>query len=220
MIKIAPSLIAADFRKLGEEVRRAEDGGADLLHIDVMDGHFVPSMGMPPMIIKSLRKETKLPFDVHLMIENPYSFLDAFADAGSDIITVSAEACPHLNRTLKTTHELGRKAGVALNPATPLCFIENVLEEVDTVLLMCVNPGFGGQKLIPSVLSKIAKCRKMIEEKRLTVDIEVDGGISKETASLVVKAGANVLAAGTAIYGQRDVKEAIRSLRESCIASL
>jgi len=216
MIKIAPSILAADFSKLGEEVRRVEEGGADLLHIDVMDGHFVPNISMGPMIVRSLRKETKLPFDVHLMIENPDFFLKSFADAGSDIIVVSLEACLHLNRTIQTIKKLGKKAGIALNPATSLYMIENILKDIDVVLIMCVNPGFYGQAFIPSVLPKIENCRKIVKEQGLDIDIEVDGGINEKTAPLVVKAGANVLVAGSAIYGKKDVKEAIRALRESC----
>ena len=220
MIKIAPSILAADFSKLGEEVRRVEEGGADLLHIDVMDGHFVPNISMGPMIVRSLRKETKLPFDVHLMIENPDFFLKSYADAGSDIIVVSLEACLHLNRTIQTIKKLGKEAGVALNPATPLCMIENVLEDIDMVLIMSVNPGFFGQAFIPGVLPKIENCRKMIKERDLEIDVEVDGGINEKTAPLVVKAGANVLVAGSAIYGKKDVKEAIKILRESCTSLL
>jgi len=216
LLKIAPSILAADFSKLGEEVKRVEDGGADLLHIDVMDGHFVPNISMGPMIVKSLRKETKLPFDVHLMVENPDFFLKSFSDAGSDIITVSVEACLHLNRTIQTIKQLGKKVGVALNPATPICMIENVLEDIDMVLLMCVNPGFHGQAFIPGVLPKIEGCRKMIDERELNIDIEVDGGINEKTAPLVVKAGANVLVAASAIYCKKDVKEAIQALRKAC----
>jgi ribulose-phosphate 3-epimerase len=170
---------------------------------------------MGPMIVRSLRKETKLPFDVHLMIENPDFFLKSFADAGSDIIVVSVETGLHLNRTIQTIKKLGKKAGVALNPATPLCMIENVLEDVDMILIMCVNPGFYGQAFIPSVLPKIENCRKMIKEQGLDIDIEVDGGINEKTAPLVVKAGANVLVAGSAIYSKKDAKEAIQALRKS-----
>ena len=216
MIKIAPSILAADFSKLGDEVRRVERGGADLLHIDVMDGHFVPNISMGPMIVRSLRKKTKLPFDVHLMIENPDFFLKSFADAGSDIIVVSLEACLHLNQTIQTIKKLGKKAGIALNPATSLCLIENILEDIDMVLIMCVNPGFYGQAFIPSVLPKIERCRKMIKEQGLDIDIEVDGGINEKTAPLVVKAGANVLVAGSAIYFKKDAKQAIQALRDSC----
>jgi len=216
MIKIAPPILAADFSKLGEEVKRVEEGGADLLHIDVMDGHFVPNISMGPMIVRSLRKETKLPFDVHLMIENPDFFLKSFADAGSDIIVVSLEACLHLDRTIQTIKKLGKKAGVALNPDTSLCMIETVLKDIDMVLIMCVNPGFYGQAFIPSVLPKIENCRKLIKEQGLHVDIEVDGGINEKTAPLVVKAGANILVAGSAIYFKKDAKKAIQALRESC----
>ena len=217
-IKIAPSILAADFSRLGEEVRVAEEGGADLLHIDVMDGHFVPNLSIGPMIVKSLRGETKLPFDVHLMIENPRLFIKSFSDAGGDIITVHVEASVHLNRVIQCIKGLGKRAGVALNPATPLCAIENVLEDVDVVLIMCVNPGFYGQSFIHSTILKIKRCREIIEERGLDVDLEVDGGINEETAPLVVRAGANVLVAGTAIYHKRPVREAIQALRKSCAA--
>jgi len=216
MLKIAPSLISADFSKLGEEVRKVEEGGADLLHIDVMDGHFVPSIGMGPFIVKSLRKETKLPFDVHLMIENPDFFIESFAAAGGDIITVSIEACLHLNRTIQNVKRLGKKVGIALNPATPLCTIENVLEDIDMILLMCINPGTYGEVFIPSMLPKIEKCRKMIKEQGLGIDIEVDGDINNKTAQPAVKAGANILVAGRAVYCQKDVKKAIQVLRKMC----
>ncbi len=216
ILKIAPSILSADFSELAKEVRRVEGGGADLLHIDVMDGRFVPNITIGPLVVKSIRDKTKLPFDVHLMILNPDDQIEEFAKAGSDIIGVSAEACVHLHRTIQNIKELGKKVSVALNPSTPLCTIEYVLEDIDQVLLMTVNPGFPGQSFIPNVLPKIRECRKMVEERGLKLDIEVDGGITEKTAPLAVKAGANVLVAGTAVYGKQDIREAIQALRKSC----
>ena len=216
ILKIAPSILSADFSELAKEVRRVEGGGADLLHIDVMDGRFVPNITIGPLVVKSIRDKTKLPFDVHLMILNPDDQIEKFAKAGSDIIGVSAEGCAHLHRTIQNIKELGKKVSVALNPSTPLCTIEYVLEDIDQVLLMTVNPGFPGQSFIPNVLPKIRECRKMVEERGLKLDIEVDGGITEETAPLAVKAGANVLVAGTAVYGKQDIREAIQALRKSC----
>jgi len=215
-LKIAPSILSADFSELAREVRRVERGGADLFHIDVMDGRFVPNITIGPLVVKSIRDKTKLPFDVHLMILSPDDHIKEFAKAGSDIIGVSAEACVHLHRTIQNIKELGKKASVALNPSTPLCTVEYVLEDLDQILLMTVNPGFPGQSFILNVLPKIKECRRMIEERGLDLDIEVDGGITEKTAPLAVKAGANVLVAGTAVYGKHDVGEAIRALRKSC----
>lgn len=213
MIKIAPSILSADFSRLAEEVKRVEEGGADLLHIDVMDGHFVPNITIGPLVVASLQGKTKLPFDVHLMIENPDNYIDAFYKAGAQIINVHAEATVHLHRTIQNIKEKGIKAGVSLNPATPLSFIEYILDEVDMVLLMSVNPGFGGQAFIKGVLPKIEKLKAMIEERGLKVDIQVDGGVNKETAPLVIEAGANILVAGSAVYGSNNIKEAISCLR-------
>ncbi len=217
MFKIAPSILSADFSRLAEEVRAVEEAGADWIHIDVMDGHFVPNLTIGPLVVASLRKVTKLPFDVHLMIEQPDNFLEAFAKAGADIITVHAEACVHLHRTLQTIKQLGKKAGVALNPATPLCFLEPVLEDVDLVLIMSVNPGFGGQKLIPSALDRIRQVRKWIEERGLTIDLEVDGGINADTIAKVAAAGANVFVAGSAVFGQKNYAQVIRTFREKIV---
>lgn len=217
-LKIAPSILSADFSELAKEVKRAEEGGADLLHIDVMDGRFVPSITVGPLVVRSIRDKTKLPFDVHLMILNPDDHVKEFAKAGSDIIGVSAEACVHLHRTIQNIKELGKKASVALNPSTPLCMVEYVLEDLDQILFMTVNPGFPGQSFIPNVLPKIRECRRIIEERGLKLDIEVDGGITEKTAPLAVEAGANVLVAGTAVYGIQDVAAAIQSLRKSCAA--
>lgn len=212
-VHIAPSILSADFSILAEEVKRVEEGGADLLHVDVMDGHFVPNITLGPLVVSSLQGKTKLPFDVHLMIENPDNYLDSFIKAGAQIITVHAEAVVHLHRTLQNIREKGIKAGVALNPSTPLNVIEYVLEQVDMVLLMTVNPGFGGQAFIKAVLPKINQLRTMIEKRDLKIDIEVDGGINRETAPLAIKAGANILVAGSAVYGSDNIKETIAALR-------
>ncbi|MED4609645.1 ribulose-phosphate 3-epimerase, partial [Paenibacillus validus] len=204
MLRIAPSILSADFARLGEEVADVEQGGADWLHVDVMDGHFVPNMTIGPLVVEALRPRTKLPLDVHLMIEQPDRYVPAFAKAGADLISVHAEACVHLHRTLHGIKEQGVKAGVVLNPATPLSAIEYApLEIVDLVLVMTVNPGFGGQSFIPGSLEKIRSLRKMLNERGLAhIDIEVDGGINAETAKLVAAAGANVLVAGNAVVGQ------------------
>jgi len=217
MFKIAPSILSADFSRLAEEVKAVEEAGADWIHIDVMDGHFVPNLTIGPSVVASLRKVTKLPFDVHLMIERPENFLEVFAKAGADIITVHAEACVHLHRTLQIIKQLGKKAGLALNPATPLCFLEPILEDVDLILIMSVNPGFGGQKLIPSALDRIRQVRKWIEERGLTIDLEVDGGINADTIAKVAAAGANVFVAGSAVFGQKNYAQVIRTFREKIV---
>ncbi|UOY93681.1 ribulose-phosphate 3-epimerase [Ectobacillus sp. JY-23] len=213
MIKIAPSILSADFAKLGEEVREVERGGADYIHVDVMDGHFVPNITIGPLIVEAIRPVTNLPLDVHLMIENPDAYIETFAKAGADIITVHVEACPHLHRTIQLIKSYGVKAGVVLNPHTPVSMIEHIIDEVDMVLLMTVNPGFGGQTFIASVLPKIEQVADMVRERGLNVEIEVDGGVNTETAKLCVEAGANVLVAGSAVYNKTDRVEAIRSLR-------
>ena len=199
-LRIAPSILAADFAKLGEEVRAIDEAGADWIHIDVMDGHFVPNITIGPGVVKALRPYTSRPFDVHLMISPVDSFLEAFADAGADIITVHPEAGPHLHRTIQRIKDLGKKAGVSLNPATPAKALDYVLEEVDLVLVMSVNPGFGGQKFISSQLRKIEAIANRIAKENLDVHLEVDGGIDPETARQAVGAGANVLVAGTAAF--------------------
>jgi ribulose-phosphate 3-epimerase len=213
MVKIAPSILSADFSKLGEEILDVEKGGADYIHVDVMDGHFVPNITIGPLIVEAIRPITKRPLDVHLMIENPDQYIKAFADAGADYITVHVEACRHLHRTIHYIKSLGVKAGVVLNPATPVEAIQHVIGDVDMVLLMSVNPGFGGQKFIPEVLPKIRKVRQMADEKGVTLEIEIDGGINSETAKLCIEAGANVLVAGSAIYNEKDRAKAISLIR-------
>ncbi len=213
MVKIAPSILSADFSKLGEEIRDVERGGADWIHIDVMDGHFVPNITIGPLIVDSVRPITKLTLDVHLMIENPDQYIEAFAKAGADYITVHAEACKHLHRTIQLIKSYGVKAGVVLNPATSPAVLEYVLDDLDMVLLMSVNPGFGGQAFIPSVLDKIEQVDKMIKEKGLSIEIEIDGGVNEETAKLCIEKGATVLVAGSAIYNKEDREKAIAALR-------
>ncbi|WP_018132910.1 ribulose-phosphate 3-epimerase [Effusibacillus pohliae] len=214
MIKIAPSILSADFAKLGDEIRVIEQGGADYVHVDVMDGHFVPNLTIGPLIVQAIRPHTRLPLDVHLMIEQPDRYIPDFARAGADIISVHAEACPHLHRTIQLIKSVGARASVALNPHTPLAMIEHVLDDLDMVLLMTVNPGFGGQKFIGSVVPKIRSLRQSLDARDLRhIDIEVDGGINPETSAIVREAGANVLVAGSAVYGAPDPVEAIRLIR-------
>lgn len=215
MVKIAPSILSADFSNLGEEIKDVERGGADYIHVDVMDGHFVPNITIGPLIVDAIRPVTKLPLDVHLMIENPDAYIEAFAKAGADYITVHVEASRHLHRTIHFIKSFGVKAGVVLNPATPVNAIEHIIEDIDMVLLMSVNPGFGGQKFIPSVLSKIAAVKEMADSKGLEIEIEVDGGVNEETAKQCIDAGANVLVAGSAIYNQTDRAKAIAALKGS-----
>ncbi|MCE5315554.1 MAG: ribulose-phosphate 3-epimerase [Armatimonadota bacterium] len=211
-IIIAPSLLAADFSNLQKDVSAAQECGADALHCDVMDGHFVPNITFGPMIIKAVRKLTNLPLLVHLMIEKPELYIENFVKAGASEITVHAEACTHLHRTLQSIKALGVPAGVALNPHTPLCMLENVITDLDVALIMTVNPGFGGQSFIESMLPKIAALRAMAEEAGVSIDISVDGGIDAKTAPKVVRAGANVLVAGSSVYSNGDGK----SVREAC----
>lgn len=213
MVKIAPSILSADFAKLGEEVAAVDRGGADWIHVDVMDGHFVPNITIGPLVVKAIRPITKLPLDVHLMIEDPDLYIEEFAKAGADYITVHVEACRHLHRTVQHIKSLGVKAGVVLNPATPVESIQHIIADIDMVLLMSVNPGFGGQKFIPEVLPKIRKVKEMAREKGVTIDIEIDGGVNSETAKLCVEAGATVLVAGSAVYNHEDRKKAIAALR-------
>lgn len=215
MIKIAPSILSADFAKLGEEIKDVDKGGADYIHIDVMDGHFVPNITIGPLIVDAIRPVTDLPLDVHLMIENPDNYIPSFGKAGADIISVHAEACPHLHRTVHLIKDLGIKAGVVLNPATPVSAIQHVIDDVDLVLLMTVNPGFGGQSFIHQVLPKVSQVREMVERSGKDIDVEIDGGVNPVTARLCETAGANVLVAGSAIYGKENRKEAIDRIRGS-----
>jgi len=212
-ITIAPSLLAADFGRLREEVAAIEAAGADWLHLDVMDGHFVPNISFGPVLLAALRKYTRLPFDVHLMITPVDPFLQAFVDAGADHITLHPEAGPHLHRSLQTIRGLGRKAGIVLNPATPLDTVAWTLDLVDIILVMSVNPGFGGQVFLPSQLPKIAALRRMIDDSGHSIALAVDGGITARTAPSVIAAGADTLIAGTAVFGAPDYAAAIRDLR-------
>ncbi|MBM7654019.1 ribulose-phosphate 3-epimerase [Neobacillus cucumis] len=213
MVKIAPSILSADFSKLGEEIIAVEKAGADYIHIDVMDGHFVPNITIGPLVVEAVRPLTKLPLDVHLMIENPDHYLEAFVKAGADYITVHVEACRHLHRTIQSIKSFGVKAGVVLNPATPVESIQHIIGDIDMVLLMSVNPGFGGQTFIPEVLPKIKKVKEMAEQKGIQIEIEIDGGVNPETARQCIEAGATVLVAGSAVYNQEDYQQAISQLR-------
>jgi ribulose-phosphate 3-epimerase len=213
MVKIAPSILSADFSKLGEEIKAVEMAGADYIHVDVMDGHFVPNITLGPLVLQAIRPITKLPLDVHLMIEKPELYIEAFANAGADIITVHVEASTHLHRTIQMIKKKGVKAGVVLNPATPVDTIKHIIHDIDLVLLMTVNPGFGGQSFIENVIPKIREVSELVHAHGLNVEIEVDGGVNAETAPLCIEAGANVLVAGSAIYGKKDLKDAISSIR-------
>ena len=216
MVKIAPSILSADFARLGEDVTAAEKAGADLIHVDVMDGHFVPNITIGPLVVKAVKKIAKLPLDVHLMIENPDDYVKEFAESGSDMVTVHAEATVHLHRTIQNIRECGVKAGVSVNPATPLSLIEIVLPYVDMVLIMSVNPGFGGQKFIPESLPKIRQLKKMIDERKLNVEIEVDGGVNMDNVADVVSAGADIVVMGSAFYNSKDYAETVKTVRKRC----
>ena len=215
MIKIAPSILAADFAKLGQEVKEVEAAGAELIHIDVMDGHFVPNISFGAIALEAIRPLSTLPMDVHLMIENPDQYIEQFAKAGADYITVHVEACRHLHRTIQLIRSYGVKPGVVLNPHTPIESIQHILEDVDMVLFMTVNPGFGGQKFIESVVPKVAALAKIIEERGLSVEIEIDGGINAETIVPCAKAGATIFVAGSAIYGKEDRAKALQEIKQA-----
>jgi ribulose-phosphate 3-epimerase len=213
-IKIAPSILSADFSRLGEEIRAVEAAGADIIHVDVMDGHFVPNITIGPLVVDAARKATKLPLDVHLMIKNPERYIADFAKAGADYLTVHVEAADHLHRLVQNIREhRGVKAGVSLNPATPLESLDYILGDVDMVLLMSVNPGFGGQAFIPSALDKIRRLRQIINDRKLSVEIEVDGGVKPENGPVIAAAGADILVAGSAVFGAADYAAAIRGIR-------
>ncbi|QUH20884.1 ribulose-phosphate 3-epimerase [Alkaliphilus sp. B6464] len=215
MMKLAPSILSADFSSLLADIKKVEEAGCDLLHIDVMDGHFVPNITIGPLVMESLKGKTKLPFDVHLMIENPDRYIPQFTKAGAHIISVHSEACIHLHRTIQLIKDNGAKAAVALNPATPLNVIEHVLEDLDMVLIMTVNPGFGGQSFIESSLLKIRALRKIIDTRGLNVDIQVDGGIKVDNVKKVIDAGANIVVAGSAIFNSEDITQTVKQFREN-----
>jgi len=212
MIKIAPSILSANFAQLGAEVKEVEQAGASVIHIDVMDGHFVPNITMGPIVVEALRPITKLPLDVHLMIENPDNYIEQFAKAGADWISVHVEACRHLHRTIQLIRSFGVKPGVVLNPHTPIESIQHILEDIDFVLFMTVNPGFGGQKFISSVVPKIEGLSKIIKERGLNIEIEIDGGINAETIIPCAQAGANIFVAGSAIYNKEDRAQALKEI--------
>ena len=213
-LMIAPSILSADFSRLGEEISQVVACGADVIHVDVMDGHFVPNITIGPLVVDAVRKITDAPLDVHLMISKPDQYIEDFAAAGADWITVHVEACTHLHRTINKIKELGKKAGAVLNPATPLETLEFVLEDMDLVMLMSVNPGFGGQKFIPATIEKTRKLKEMIDSRGLNVGIEIDGGVSPSTIAPIAAAGANIFVAGSAVFGQSDYAQVIAELKK------
>lgn len=214
-VRIAPSILSADFARLADEIQAVEAAGADLIHIDVMDGRFVPNLTVGPVVVEAARKVTRLPLDVHLMIVEPERLIPEFADAGSTYLTVHVETCPHLHRTLQMIKERGVKAGVTLNPSTPLNLVEPVLAEADLLLIMSVNPGFGGQRFIPKALDKVRQARTMIDAQGLSVELEVDGGVKPDNMKALAEAGATVFVASSAIFGSKNYKETIRQMREA-----
>ncbi|MFO7576871.1 MAG: ribulose-phosphate 3-epimerase [Pelovirga sp.] len=215
MIKIAPSILSADFSRLGDEIRAIEQGGADYVHVDVMDGHFVPNITIGPLVVEAARRVTALPLDVHLMIENPDQYIPEFARAGADLIVVHVEAVAHLHRTIELIHSLGKKAGVSLNPATSLATLDMILPDLDLVLLMTVNPGFGGQSFIANCLPKIAHLRQRIDDLGLPIELEVDGGVKTDNIARIAAAGADVFVAGSAVFGTADYAATIRTLKHN-----
>lgn len=214
MVKIAPSILSADFLRLGEEIKAAEEAGVDMLHLDVMDGHFVPNITIGPFVVEAIRKITKLPLDVHLMIEDPDRYIKDFIKAGADLLTIHLEASVHLHRTIHWIKESGVKAGVSLNPATPVWSLDNILHDLDLVLAMSVNPGFGGQEFIPHVLEKIKTLKSMIRERGLQTLIEVDGGIKYDNAREVAQAGADILVMGSGFFNAKDYRDLVKALRK------
>ena len=216
MVELVPSILSADFTRLGDQVREVEQGGAQRIQIDVMDGHFVPNITMGPLVIEAVRRCTSLPLEAHLMITNPQEYIETFAKAGADVIIVHQEVCPHLHRVIQQIKATGKKAGVALNPSTPIFLLQDIFSLLDHVLIMTVNPGFGGQDFIPETLPKITIMRQIITQRNLSCDIEVDGGIHEGTVAQVVQAGANLLVAGSAVYNKKEsVAEALNRLREA-----
>lgn len=218
MIGLVPSVLSADFTRLGEQVREAEAAGAQRIQIDVMDGHFVPNITMGPLVVEAIRRCTKLPLEAHLMITNPQEYIETFAQAGADVIIVHYEVSPHLHRNIQKIKAAGKQAGVALNPSTPVFMLQDMLSLIDLILIMTINPGFGGQELIPETLPKITQARQMVTKRGLSCDIEVDGGINAETIPEVVRAGANLLVAGSAVYNSKEtVAQAMNRLRQAIL---